>query len=63
MVNLSGRGDKDVAEVMRLLDLPEGQSSTPSHNLPGHNLPGYTQPTHTQSGHTPSIMAQQEVQA
>ncbi len=29
VVNLSGRGDKDVAEVMRLLSLPAGQSSTP----------------------------------
>lgn len=29
VVNLSGRGDKDVAEVMRLLSLPAGQSTTP----------------------------------
>ncbi|WP_291430870.1 tryptophan synthase subunit beta [Deinococcus sp.] len=63
VVNLSGRGDKDVAEVMRLLDLPEGQSSTPGHTQPIPAQPGQVQPIPAQPSHALSITAQQEVQA
>lgn len=34
VVNLSGRGDKDVAEVMRLLDLGREQDAAPTPRTP-----------------------------